>query len=62
MCNKAVNRCVFVFDSIPDRYKTQKMRYRVVSGDPFLFVYCPDKYITHKMCDESADDPLAGVC
>ena len=62
MCNKVVTRCVFVFDSIPDRYKTQEMRYRVVSGDPFLFVYCPDKYITHKMCDESADDPLAEVC
>ena len=62
MCNKAVTRCVFVFDSIPDRYKTQEIRYRVVSGDPFLFVYCPDKYITHKMCDESADDPLAEVC
>ena len=61
MCNKAVNRCVFVFGSIPDRYKTQEMCYSVVSEDPCLFVYCPDKYITHKMCDESVDDPLAGV-
>ena len=32
---------------------------RVVSDDPFLIVYCPDKYITQKMCDEAADDSTA---
>ena len=32
---------------------------RVVSDDPFLIVYCPDKYITQKMCDEAADDSIA---
>ena len=31
MCNKAVNRCFFVFNSMPDRYKTQEMCDRVVS-------------------------------
>ena len=31
MCNKAVNGCFFVFNSIPDRYKTQEMCDRVVS-------------------------------
>ena len=25
MCDKAVNRCFFVFHSIPDQYKTQEM-------------------------------------
>ena len=25
MCDKAVNKCFFVFDSIPDQYKTQEM-------------------------------------
>ena len=25
----------------------------------FLIVYCPDKYITHKMRDETVGDPLA---
>ena len=25
-------------------------------NNPFLIVYCPDKYITQKMCDESVDD------
>ena len=44
MCNKTVDICFFVFDSIPDWYKTQEMCDRVVSEDPFLTVYCPDKY------------------
>ena len=25
MCNKAVNTCFFLFHSVPDQYKTQKM-------------------------------------
>ena len=29
MCDKAVNRCFFVFDSISDQYKTQEMCDRV---------------------------------
>ena len=28
-------------------------------NDPFLIVYCSDKYITQKMCDEAVDDFLA---
>ena len=36
----------FVFDCIPDRYKTQEMCDRVVSEDHFLIVYCPDQYKT----------------
>ena len=31
----------------------------VVSKDPFLLVYCSDKYITQKMCDEAVDYSLA---
>ena len=57
MCYKAV--IFFVFDSFPDRYKTQKMCDRVVSEDAFLITYSPDKYITQKMCDEAVDDSLA---
>ena len=59
MFNKAVNRCIFVFDYIPDRHKTQKRCDRVVSEDPLFIVYCPDRCITQKMCDEAADDSLA---
>ena len=34
---------------------------RVVSEDPFLIVYCPDKYKNKKMCDEAVDDSLAAL-
>ena len=49
MCNKAINRYFLVFDSTPNRY----------SEELFLIVYFPDKYITHKMCDEAVDGFLA---
>ena len=34
---------------------------RVVSEDPFLIVYCPDKYKSQKMCDKGVDDSLAAL-
>ena len=65
MCYKAVNRCFFVIDSIPDQYKTQEISHIcyhvVVSSYPFLKVYCLDKYKTQKMCDEAVDDCLAAL-
>ena len=45
-------RYLFVFDSVPDWYKTQETCDRVDSEDPFLLVYCPDKYISQNMCDK----------
>ena len=50
---------VFVFDAVPDQYKTQEICDIVVSLYPFLIVKCPDKYKTQKMCDEDVDDCLA---
>ena len=32
---------------------------RVIYENPFLIVYCPDKYITQNKCDEAVDDCLA---
>ena len=32
---------------------------RVVSKDPFLIVYCPDKYKTERMCDKAVDSLAA---
>ena len=58
MCHKAIDRCFFVFDSIPDQYKTPEMCDRVVSKDPSLIIYCPDKYKTQRMWDEAVDDSL----
>ena len=37
------------FDPIPDQYKTQELSDRVVSENPFLRVYCPDKYKTQRI-------------
>ena len=59
MCDRAVNRCFFVFHFIPDQYKSQEMCDTVVFDDPVLIVYYPDKYITQKMCDEAVDDTIA---
>ena len=53
---ECVNNFFFVFDSIPDLYKTQEMFDRVVSKHPFLIVYFPDKCITQRICNESGDD------
>ena len=61
MFDKAVNRCFFVFNSIPDQYKTQEMCDTVVSEDPFLIVYYPDKYKTQRTCDKAADDSLGAL-
>ena len=59
MCIEAVHRCLFVFDSCPDQYKTQEICDLVVSSYPSVIVYCPDKYITEKMCNEAVSDSLA---
>ena len=48
MCDKAANKCFFVFDSTRDQYKTQEICDVVVSLYPFLIVYCPDQYKTQK--------------
>ena len=34
---------------------------RVISEDPFILVYCPDKYKVQIMCDEAVDDCLAAL-
>ena len=39
MCDKAVDTCPFVFDSIFDQYMTPEMCEKVVSKEPFMNVY-----------------------
>ena len=34
---------------------------RIISEDPFMLVYCPDKYRTQIMCDEPVGDCLAAL-
>ena len=33
----------------------------IMTEDPFMLVYCPDKYKTQRMYDEFADDSLAAL-
>ena len=41
--------------------RLKEMRYRAVSEDPFLIVYCRGKHVTQKMCDEAVDDCLPAL-
>ena len=38
--------------------KYKKICYKVLSEDPFLVLYCPDKYEIQGMCDEAVDDSI----
>ena len=42
---------LFVFDSIPDQYKTLERCETIVSKEPFAIVFCPNKYKTQGMFD-----------
>ena len=53
MCDKAVDTCPFVFDSVPDRYKTQEMHDTVVSKEPFVLKCCNDNYKIQEMRDKA---------
>ena len=44
MCDKAVNRCFFVFDSIPNQFETQEMCNNIIAEDPFSMRFVPDQY------------------
>ena len=52
---------LFVFDSIPDKYKTQEICNLAVSLYFSFVVYCPYKYMTQEMYDEDVDDSLAAL-
>ena len=48
----------FEFICIPDWYETQEKCESVVFEDPFMIVYCFNKYKTHEMCDEAVANCL----
>ena len=49
----------FVFNSGPDWCKTEEMCDKVIYEEPFMLIYCPDRYKPHKMHDKAVDDCLA---
>ena len=46
MCDKAVDKCPFVSDSVPNQYKTQEMCNKNLFEDPLKLKYCHDRYKT----------------
>ena len=48
MCDKAIDKCTFVFDSVLDQYKTKEMCDKIVSEDPFKLKYCHYRCKTQK--------------
>ena len=59
MRDKIVNRCFLILFQF--WYKTQEIVGRAISDDPFMLVYCPDKYKTQIIYDECVDDCLAAL-
>ena len=55
MCVKGADTCSFVFDSVPDQYKTLEMNDKGAFKDPFMLQYCLDKYKTPETCDKALD-------
>ena len=49
MCNKAVDTCPFIFDSVPDQNITQELCDKVVLINICSDKHCFDKYMTQKM-------------
>ena len=48
----------FVFDSVPDQYKTQEMCDKVVSEDPLMLKYDINRYKVHEMWNKAVDANL----
>ena len=58
LCDKVVNIffCSWFYSL---SVETQEIYDRVISEDPFLIVYCPDKYKIQRICDKAVDDSPA---
>ena len=55
MCEKAVNICLFVFDSVPDPYNLHDMCNRAIYKHFLMLKYSLDKYKTQEMCAEAVN-------
>ena len=47
-----------MFHSVSDQYKTQEICDRVVPEDPFMLIYCPDRWFVKSKMLEKFHDPL----
>ena len=51
----------FLFDSVPNQYKTQGRCYKIVSKDPFELKYCHGRYKTQGKGNKAVDDFLPAL-
>ena len=58
MCDKSVNSCLFAFDSILYWLNLKTCVIKLFLKTFFLIVYCRNKYVNEKMCDEAVDDSV----
>ena len=61
MGDKAIDKYPFVFDFVPDQYKTQEMCDTIVSNYPFKLKYCHHKCKTQENCNKAVDDFLSAL-
>ena len=54
MCDKALDTCGFVFDSVPDQYMTQEICDIVLFKKSFMLKYCY-RYNTPRMCNKAVE-------
>ena len=55
MCVKTVDTCHFLFDSVPDWYKTQEICDKAFYKDTCLIKYCLDRCNSQEMSDKPVD-------
>ena len=51
----------FLFDSVPNQYKTHRRCYKIVSKDPFELKYCHGRYKTQEKGNKAIDDFLPAL-
>ena len=51
----------FLFDSIPNRYKTQEICDKALSKEPLILKHCLDRYNTEEMCGKAIDVYLSAL-
>ena len=52
MCNKVIDTCFLLFDSVPDRYKIPKICEEAVDICLAALKFIPDWFVTRKMLEK----------
>ena len=55
MCDKVLDTFLFVFNFVPDQYKTQEICDKVISQEPFILKQCLDKCKFQEVHDKAVD-------